>query len=249
MNNEAQVERIEQYLRGELSPLEQRVFEQEMAQDAELAALFAYHQKLHDALGNPRIDAFEEALQEARQRYQQTQSKEKQQARRPWYWAAAAVLALVLAATWLLWPGSKALSTSLEAQYAPYEAGTLLRGPALLQLPEAALQALAYYEQGQYAQAMPYLQETMAQDSSLALPRLLYGICLLETQNNTAALQHLSTMAQDGTHTLQGPAWWYLAVAQARNGQAQQARQSLQHLATLQEGPWSQKANNYLQQP
>ncbi|HAA16379.1 MAG TPA: hypothetical protein DCE41_33610, partial [Cytophagales bacterium] len=69
MSKRATIERIEQYLRGELNELDRAVLEEAMEQDADLKALFEFHRDLHHAVSNPKIDAFEAAVKKADERY------------------------------------------------------------------------------------------------------------------------------------------------------------------------------------
>ncbi|HAA12234.1 MAG TPA: hypothetical protein DCE41_11255, partial [Cytophagales bacterium] len=124
----------------------------------------------------------------------------------------------------------------------PYPTTTGVRGEAVLGLSDATLMALSHYEQGHYAQAIPYWRESIAEDSTQAMSRLLYSICLLETDSLPQAEALLNMLSRDTGHTLQGPTWWYLAVAQERQANPESAQQSLEHLSTLNEGIWSTQA-------
>ncbi|MEL6538026.1 MAG: tetratricopeptide repeat protein [Bacteroidota bacterium] len=247
MNKRAKIDRIEQYLRGELSELDRTVLEEAMEQDPELKALYDFHRDVHDAVSNPKIDAFEQAVKKADVRYHAPPAPPRLVRTTGHRWWAAAAL-VILALSWAIFATwEEGQSPTLASLYQPYPTTTVVRGEAVLGLSDATLMALSHYEQGQFAQAIPYWWQSLAQDPTQAMPRLLYSICLIELDSLPQAVTQLAALTQDDSHTLQGPAWWYLAVAQDRLQLAGPAKQSLLHLSSLPEGQWSTQAKALLE--
>ena len=244
MSKEDRLERIEQYLRGELSGVEREVFEEALSIDPELKKEYLFQKELFDAIGNPRYDHMETAIRQADQRYfgeQPAQNGGLLKAIPKGWWAAVAASILV-GAFGLWWLLGVSQAPQYADLYEPFDPPTLFRGEAVLEVPEDLLLGLSFYEEGNFAEARKYLEPVVSENPDQFLAQLLLGVSWLELEDYPKAEAVLGTLSDTEGHTLQGPALWYLALSQWQLDKPVEAKASLDELISLQEGEWSHKA-------
>ena len=102
------------------------------------------------------------------------------------------------------------------------------------------------YQQGNYAQAVPYLRSAVESDPEL-FPRKFYlGITLLMTNQNDEAIQNLLSLVKSTSNPYIEESHWYLAKAYFRKKDIQSGKEQLEAVAGL-NGSHAQEARKLLE--
>jgi hypothetical protein len=212
-----QMERIDAYLRREMSAAEHSKFEAELATDAKLRSAFEAHQHL---LAGIELEGARQTL---------TAVMTLAPARPLWrrvapYLAVAATVLLLLV---FFWPRQEKPEALFAEHFAP--APGL---PTTLGETDALRQAegMVAYKRGEYAQALeqwtPLLQNEAVSDTL----RFFAGVAELGRGQAAAAEKQLKLLTQSVASPYQAAARWYLALAYVRQGQWAAARVELRAL-------------------
>ncbi|MEM1319368.1 MAG: tetratricopeptide repeat protein [Bacteroidota bacterium] len=137
-----------------------------------------------------------------------------------WLGGAAAAVAAVL--LFLLWPSPK-----LYDQYAQHSPLSLNSKSAAGPVDLAALDQA--FNQGQYAKALPSLNDLLQQNPNDSEVQLYRAICLIELEQNEAAAQALQAL-EKGNSLFQYQASWYLALLYIRQEKLELAMATLQKI-------------------
>ncbi|RMG64837.1 MAG: hypothetical protein D6722_16430 [Bacteroidetes bacterium] len=214
------MERIDAYLRGELSPAERQALEAELAADDALRVTFEAHRQLLGAI----------ELEGARQTLAAVMAKPLPQVRPLWaratpYLAVAAAICLLM--VWA-WPRQTPHRSLFETHYSP--APGL---PTTLGETDALRQAegMVAYKRGDYAGALSYWQPLLAQETASDTLRFFAGVAELGQGNAAAAADYLTPLTQKEGSAYQTDAAWYLGLAYLKLGQLPAARTVFQALA------------------
>ena len=91
-------------------------------------------------------------------------------------------------------------------------------------------QALGYYDQENFEEALPLFQELAANDAKAANFQFYSGICLLGLKKSKEAIASFEKVNQANDLRLQAPTEWYLALAYMQLGQHEEAQKRLQQI-------------------
>ena len=97
MTKEERFDILGKYLRGELTGLERKALEAQLEADPSLRQELEFHRGLHQAVGDKRLDYFQELIKESEQRYFEKAAKRKTGFKLYQKIAVAAILMLVVA--------------------------------------------------------------------------------------------------------------------------------------------------------
>lgn len=163
-----------------------------------------------------------------------------------WALAVAAVLLLTVTSVWIARQRSPVDSTPSTAvlqdtdQKLFEELARIEEVPSYLQATirggtegpgqEKFRQGMQSYQQGKYADAIPYLHSAVESDPEL-FPRKFYlGICLLMTNRNDEAIQTLLSLVKSSSNPYLEESHWYLAKAYFRKKDIKAGKE---HLAAV----------------
>jgi hypothetical protein len=235
-------EKIEGYLRGRMSPAEAQAFEEEMARDAALAREVKVQRLELEVIGQIEIDALRAKIRSLRQEA----ADEAEAASRPlnkfivshlrWWMAAAAGIALLLAAVFLLRKADAfdQLIADAYGRFPPEYSVTpkaASSGPAFATLP---LDMLKKRDRSRADVAVRYFQSFASPDTALqARARLNLAHALLLAQKTEQAIQvfaEIEGSAQSSPSARQ-EAQYYGALALLQKREAERASALLRDIA------------------
>ena len=221
-------ELIERYFEGRLSPSERQVFETRLMQEPALSDEMALQRRLREGLraaGRARMLAQLDAVEGKMSAYHPpTQVLAfDQRSRQRVYWAAAALVPVLILAYWFLRPAPAA--NDLFAQYfTPYRS-TASAAPAA----DPVSRALQHYRDKNYAQALPAL-ERLAEAATAPDSVLFYKANVhLQLNQPAAAAEELKKIGPESG--FYGEAQWYLAMAYLRGNHPDSAKTVLAKIA------------------
>ena len=183
-------------------------------------------EELRRTLGQPGVHAIRDVLREVDAAW--TPPIRKLDPKRPLRrsrWrvglaAAASVLMLILAGTWLL--GSD--TTGVDSYLVPYEMAAAVRGDGD---PAADAEARAYYEAGEYERAAAAFGTLSPDDPTVAFYR---GVSTLLAGQAAEAIPILSALVARDDHLYVEQARYYLGLAYAKTGRDAEARSTLREI-------------------
>jgi len=221
-------EKMEDYIHGKLSALEQQRFEDEMAQDEVLRQEVALYRRLIDAVET------ESARQLLEQIHEENFAKETTvvplQSRRAFFpLAIAASLALLVLAGWWLFTLQ---STQAEGLYAAYffPAVGLPTTLGYTEDPQFA-EGMISYKLQEYAEARNYWKSLVEADPQNDTLNYYMGIAFLADEMPDQAVNHLQRVVQQDESAYQNDAKWYVALAYLLAEQEENAKTILNELA------------------
>ena len=179
--------------------------------------------ELRRTLGSPEAHAFRDVLKGVDAAWTPPIRKldpKRQPRRTRWRLglaAAASVLMLVLAGTWLLGGDT----TGVDDYLVPYEMAAAVRGDGA-PAPDAG--ARAYYEAGDYERAAAAFGTLDPDDPTVAFYR---GVSTLLAGEAAAAIPMLSALVARDDHLYVEQARYYLGLAFAKTGRDAEARSTL----------------------
>jgi len=218
---------IDQYLRNQLAGEARQAFEARLDREPELAEALEFARHAQAFLGRQvERDALKSQLKRLGDQHFQGQGSQPPQAkgqlRRLWpVLAIAATVALILTINFLL------PQPSLYDQFGQHQ--PLFLTEKSTDAPNTAPLETAF-NNGQYAEALPLLQAYTQSNPTDTLALLYQGICLMETNQLTAATSIFSAI-QQGQSALQAEATWYLALTALKEEKPAQCRQWLQTIS------------------
>lgn len=157
---------------------------------------------------------------------------------------AAGIAALVIAAAaYLLWPAEP--GSSMAAVYEPYP--MYLNTSSGESPPDKLLEtAIANYQSGDYAAALPAFQGLITITIHNAPYHFYAGICQLELGRPVEASIHLEEVSTREDARFQQPAEWYLALAYLKQEDKKETAHRLLEKIIREEGGFSQLARQLL---
>ncbi|MDN4165108.1 hypothetical protein QWY31_06325 [Cytophagales bacterium LB-30] len=232
-------ERIDAYLRNELSEAEKRQFEIECAEKPELAKEWAEMQKIHKGIQahNRQQLLSEMAAWEAKgsqKSFIQT-----------WYRYAAAVVVLAAVGIAYFFLQQKNASpielyTAYYAHY-PNHLTSQTRGEDIHPEHTLAL-AMQAYEAGDYPLAIAKLKEELGKNPQNLAVRTYLGLAFLENDQAPSAIVYLQAAFQAKDPEYGTVAGWYLALAWLKTGDTERSLQVLEEIKKSSDPYYAQKA-------
>ena len=214
--NEEQYYIIEQYLNGELKADELRSFEQQLKTDASLAESLRIYQMLNTEM--PSLLAQQTNAAEFKKILQQSSAKYfgKEEAKivsfssYKKYWFAAAASLIIIITSVLLRQDKNHDELELYAQYASHETISLVSRDSDSQ--RVLADATNYYNAGDFAAAIPFLESALLKDSSNIKYQITLSRCYTETGAYEKAFSFLNTISA-GESVYKYEAVWLKALA------------------------------------
>lgn len=238
-------ELIERYFEGRLSPSERQAFEKRLAQEPSFTEEVTLQRRIREglrAVGRARMLSQLESVENRMSEYHPPTQVIRFDAptRQRFYWAAAAMVLLLIPVYLWLKPGQS--DQKLFAQYfEPYEHTTT---QAVTQDPLS--QALGQYRDKNYAQALPILEKMIgagnASDSTLFYKANVH-LQLNQPQEAIACLETVLKQPQSGFYD---EAQWYLALALLQTGETERAAEVVSEMSSKPAHPYQSQAAGLL---
>lgn len=246
-------EKIDDYLLGHLSEIENTKFEKALESDEALAKAVAAQERIRKGMmegGRRKLRAELKAIhQEVVFSDESSYSDEPSAKVRKLNWrpmvAAAAVLLLGVLAWWL-WGGQGVSPERLFAQN--FEAYDLVLNQRDEGKGEQLPKLIELYDAKKYEVAKPMLESMLKEDVTNSQLRLALAIARFETNETTTAFKPLTEIIQSEDPFLSDLAKWYSALFHLRLNQIEQALPFLQALADDPDADKHQAAKKILQQ-
>ena len=238
-------DKIEQYLNDEMPPQERTDFEWQLQNNAALKNNFDLYNSINNTMKAEEVSEDEnelaKTLQQLNRKYILPGSQVKQGNFRKWMAAAAAVLILIFGGIYFF--SDKNMSTEkLYASYAEH-------APVKIQLRGNTADSFAgmaadKFNNKQYAEALPLLEQYSKQQPGDIQMIFSLGICYLETNRFTDAEKTFSTIAA-GLTAYSETATWYLALTALKQKDIKKCRSILNSIP--QTSAWYTKAKALLE--
>lgn len=238
-------DKIERYLNDEMQPQERTDFELQLQNDGALKNNFDLYNSINNTMKAEEVSDEENklaaSLQQLNRKYILQGGKLKQGNFKKWIAAAAAVLILVFGAIYFL----DDKNMSAEKLYAGYAK----HAPLKIQLRGNIADSLAgmaadKFNNKQYYEALPMLQEYVKQQPGDIQMNFSLGICYLELNRFTDAEQIFSTIATGQTAYTE-TANWYLALTALKQKDIVKCKSILNSIS--QTSAWFTKAKTLLE--
>ncbi|MEM9526202.1 MAG: hypothetical protein AAGA31_06305 [Bacteroidota bacterium] len=213
---------IEAYLQGEADQEARAALEKRATEDVQFAAALAERRQLNDHLkARGKEPDLRNTLDQLGKKYFQSKEtpvrKLRPQKRKLWQrLAIAAAIALVVSlGITFLWP-SKGTTYEQFAQHQPISLTERGTGD------ELASQAEAAFNQERYAESADLLERYLQEQAEDQQAKLALGISLLESNQDSAAVNVFQEIAESGS-SLAPYGNWYLALAAVKRGKNAEA--------------------------
>lgn len=247
MEDEQTQEAVLQYLSGKMNETEQRLFEQKLEDDLELAGAYRFQRQVYHgaALGFQK---------EKKQLLQEEEVKPRSfKLKKGWLWAAAVLGTLILIGAGILlnrYQLSQEHSQQLAEQaFQPFPDYLVenSRGQRQSAYPAVLEAGMHAYEQKQFKQAESSLRRAISQGVGLPTSRFYLGNAYLALDEPNKAIQQFTVVRDELQESYQQPNQWYLALAYLYADQMANAKPLLNQLAQS-ENHYQQRAQQLLQQ-
>ena len=260
MNQKIYIEKIEQYLQGQLSEVEHKAFEKELSVNKALSKQLQLIQEMDESLEDENALLTQKTIQEIgedffKENIVADETKNKQNApikrlsfyRRPW--AIAASILLLVASVAILWQiNSKSPAMSDEAIFAQYhnveKMSPIVRSG--LQKDSLYNMAVGQFNEKQYTSAINIF--TTLTESNPDNWQYVYALANAYLNNNQPepAKQQFQKIADQKKSILAPRSSWYLALIFIREGNKEAAKKQLNKLMTSEDSGLAAKAKELL---
>ncbi|MFK7948038.1 MAG: hypothetical protein AB8G11_10625 [Saprospiraceae bacterium] len=245
-------EKIESYLNNTLSGEELAAFEEQLANDKELAKEVFLVKDTNEAIQDMVIEEeYLPQLQELNNKYFKKKSVETVATKKNSSIIIAVVIILGLLAGFFGW---QYLTDTEEvdeeaifaAYYEPYAADELTRGET--DATTTYEEAIALYNKSDFVSAIPILEQQITNETNKIPAQILLANCYLsnEPKELQAAIDLLKPLSTDTSHSFTEVAQWYLALAYIEHEKLNLAQPILQEIADKEIGKYPKMAKEVL---
>ncbi len=210
---ELDIEQVRNYLNGTLPDDQRKEIDRKLQSDPQYAREFEDQKVIIESINHFYRGELKKKLQ--------TRDREigvrrvKTVSMRRW-WAMAAAVMLLAVSGYFLFFYSADPGELFDQYYKPYYNvldGSVRNGETI------SSPGLVLYDEGKYQAAAIALGEELEQNPGDAGLTFYQGLCYLETNEYSAAIDNLRAVSQMETHVLQQPAQWYLGLTYLKANQ------------------------------
>lgn len=214
---------IEQYLSGEMSPIEREKFEREIASNPQMERELRLSRAIDAALVRDDIVDLRKKLLSIYKENKKVQPEVPVvhlNFRKFWYAAASLVLLAALgSALYFSLPGGKSTDTLFNQYYSSDNLVNVTRsGDANI------VEAVIKFQDKDYVFAQKLFKNLINQDKTNIACWFYYGISCIETESYDQAIQAFNTIILDDKNLYVEHAQWYLALTYLKNNQISLAK-------------------------
>lgn len=244
-NEELDIELIEKYLKGTLTPEELKNFDQRIKDDADFAEKIEDYKDIIDGIQLASHHEFKAEVASWEEEIKAEEGKGKQLVFTPWkkYLSIAATLILlVTAGIYFLMPPKAVDSQHLfYAYFTPYEDIITVRGDESDVFQEKLQQAMVHYNNQNYQGAITLFRSYLESKPEDDAARLYLGICFLTEKEFKKSIDSFDPIiSTEGRFKDQ--AEWYSALAYLASQDLDRAKQSLSFIVDQQGHDYNKKA-------
>lgn len=228
-------DRIERYLRGELSAAEQAAFDRQLTTDPQFAAEVQLHRELEETLAGENIHRFRESLQRVDHHWKQPRRKRLRRLITPWALGIAAGFALLIGMF-----GHQLFSPNYDKLYTAYFEPLPIRVQMSTETADVDLlveEAETAYSRGDYDRAIERFTRLIERDPNEQRYVLLTGISQLALSRPKAAETTLQPLLAAPGETAEA-ARWYLAMAALQSENIDRSRELLTQIVSSEGYRW-----------
>jgi tetratricopeptide (TPR) repeat protein len=242
-----ELERIIQYLDGDMKVGEKQLFELELKSNAMISQQLRLTQQVDQLLADTELFNYIESLQTAKERYKseeiislegdikQSNSKPKNslfQIKK--LLAAAAVIILVVISSVLYTNLSVPSNERVFNQYyQKYDAEIVTRSSTIPDV-NALIAAIQQYDKGNYPDAITKFDEIIKVDQNNTAAHFFLGVSCIELHNYDKAIKNLTFVISQNDTAFIEHAEWYLALCYVKTKQISKANSLLSKIASRQ---------------
>lgn len=240
MNNNYTQELIEKYLEGRLTPKERKKFDRLYNDDMEFRKEVDFEEYVAKALEDEDVMHF-------RQKIDDTMRKRKRQQYVGWLnkttmkYAAIFVVVLALGLGMVEIFEKEYSNSDLFGKYYSSEQVNISRSSNT-----NIVEAVRYYQSGQYNDAIDQFQNLLAKDASNIAVRFYLGVSYVETNNYNKAIESFRYIISDQDNLYIEHAEWYLGLCYLKNEEMDKAINQFTIIAQSDDNYYSQKAQDLL---
>ena len=241
--DEKLIEKMEDYIHGNLSVAEREQFETEMATDEQLRQEVELHRQL---ISSVETESLRQLLDQIHEKNFEAETKIVAMPRRRSYFPmaiAASVALLILAGWWVF----NLQTSSPESVYAAYF--TPAEGlPTTLGYSTNTdfAEGMVSYKLEEYAEALEYWQPLLEADPTNDTLNYYVGVTSLADEQSDSAIDYLTTVVNSEQSSFRTSAQWYLALSYLKSDQREQAKSLLKDLANR-DNPYQSQSSEILQ--
>ena len=235
MTKEERFEVLGKHLRGELTGLEQKALEAQLEADSSLRDELEFHRGLHQAVGDKRLDYFQELVKESEQNYFKQAGKKKFSTKNFRRIAAVAVLVIMATIGYFAFSSQPSPDTLFATYFEPYQSPGTFRSEDLTSFDQDFILGLARYDEGQYAEAAQSFTKTLEKTPEKDIAVFLRGVSYLATNQAEQAERDFQAVIADEQSLFVEQARWYLSLLYLKQGEPDKARKSLNKIKPSEE--------------
>jgi tetratricopeptide (TPR) repeat protein len=240
---------IEQYITGEMTGAERAAFEETLKQDTALQQEVDAYKDIIAGIEQAETDAFQGMMQgwekQIKEEAQPQQAKVRRLFSPRMTMALAAVVVLLLTFTFIFNPFAEPVNL-YDSAFQPYADQLTRMGAGDEGFDQQkANQAMAFYNQEQYEEALPLLKELAAENTDMPILTLYQGIAEMEIFDYNSAQESFSSLSSTSL-ALQGE--WYDILISVKADSISATDMAALRLITEKEGhPYQKQAEKLLE--
>lgn len=238
--DEAQSKLIDKYLRHELSKTERDTF-QHLMQQTDFAEEVDFRKQLIGAsrdVGRASLkQLFEEADQELDEEAEAA-TIPMRSSRVNWYRWTGVAAAILLLATFFLWPSQPTSQELFAAHYSAFP-NLIAPGDRSGDAHQTLDLALKAYERADFGEAVRLFEEITEKNQE---ENLYYGLSLLMEDKSSESIEQLQRVATDSQARYQAAAQWYLSLAHLKADDLTASQSLLEEILSTADHPYRTKA-------
>ena len=211
---------IEHYINGEMDEEQAGNFLLRLKEDKDLAAEYKFEQDLSVAISDEDTLELRKKLMKMMQESKTKTTVLRYIYSRPYQYAAAAVIILLISAVSLvfLMPHKPSNERLFSSYYNSEQPIRITRGSGT-----DLMEALRLFQNKEFQQANDYFSLILQGDPNNSAVRFYSSICFIETSQYDQAITQLSQIAQNPNSLYRKSAEWYLALCYLRINQTEKA--------------------------
>lgn len=237
-------EQLDKFLMGLFDENEEKRIQAALTGDQELSLRLQERKDLMLGIEAYHARGFKDKLKEIHNKSFGTATVKKEAKRRSLLpWLAAAAIAMLVVAFFLLNNASTNTNALYADNFKPYELSISQRDNT----DEQLAQLLSLYDQGQYKEAIPVFNTLLTAENSNPVLRLGAGISELEEGDLVIARGHFEAILQSGDILYKDHAQWYLALTHLKSEDIEATKTALQVLVKDNDADHHQEAVELLE--
>ena len=234
-------ERLEKYLRDNMSPPERTQFEEDLENNPELSEALSLQRDLMMGIKMHFDDRLKEAFNKIDLESEKKGDAGKTQMRTLWKWAASAAVGLTLVGVFYFMNTQDRNQRLFSAYYADF--------PNIIERTQRDAEspiedAFTYFQNKQWHEASEAFEALQTEQPTTFYPKFYQALSLLNLDQPEKAIPLFESVIQSTDTRFTDPARWYLSLAYLKMDDEEQAIRTLESLTD--ESPYASDAAELL---